>query len=118
AVAFCAPVGIVKLAGTVSTAGLLLVRATTAPVPCAPDVSVTVMAKEFPPTTWADDTAATVGKGGGGGGVPFTASFVTKASWPPLSTWSKAFAVVGKWADLVSPVTYTLPAESSATSRS
>src|SRR5450432_1837889 len=33
AVPLCAPVGIVKLAGTLNTAGLLLVRATTAPVP-------------------------------------------------------------------------------------
>ena len=70
----------------------------------------------FPPITWADVTVATVGKGGGGGGVPFSASFVIKASPPPLNTGSKAFAVVGKSADMVSPVTYTLPVESSATS--
>ena len=79
------------------------------------------MATEFPgpPTTPRGAVKlATVGNGGGGGGVPFSASFVIKASaqkilGSPLKTLSKAFGVVGKSAEIVSPVMYTLPAESS-----
>lgn len=121
-VPLCAPVGIVKL-GTLSTAGLLLAIETRAPLPCAPVVRDTVVTSELPPTSdaAAGVTTASVGSGGGGGGVPFSASLVMKASPKktsrlPLNIRSNAPAVVGKSDDMVSPVTYTLPAESSARS--
>jgi hypothetical protein len=47
-VPLCAPVGRVTVAGTLSTAGLLLVSDTTAPLPCAPVVSVAVTCTEDP----------------------------------------------------------------------
>ena len=82
---------------------------------------MTVVRTGFPgPPTTAKGAVklATVGNGGGGGGAPFSASFVIKASpqkifGSPLKTLSKAFGVVKKSADRVSPVTYTFPAESS-----
>src|ERR1700732_3757764 len=122
-VRLCAPVGRVTVAGTLSTAGLLLVSDTTAPLPCAPVVSVAVTCTEDPPATKpaAAVSDSSVGGGGGGGGVPFNANFVMKASAAnpggvALNTPPNTFGVTGKSEDWVTPVTKTLPVESSVTS--
>lgn len=122
-VPLCAPVGTITVAGMLSTAGLLLASDTTAPLPCAPVVSVAVTCTEEPPATTpaAGVSDASVGGGGGGGGFPFNANFVIKASdWNPggvpLNTLSKTFGVTGKSDDWVTPVKKTLPVTSSVKS--
>ena len=68
-VALVTPAATVTLAGTAATAGLLLLRLTTAPPVGAPAVSVTVPCDGLPPTTEVGTTltADKLAAGGGGG---------------------------------------------------
>jgi len=119
-VAPAAPAEITAFAGTLTTAVLLLESDTDAPPAGAPVVSVTVPIEPFPPMTVAGlvvtDTRV------GGAGTLDGVSLVTNASAQkirrsPFQTRSKAPGVVGKSDEPVSPVTYALPAVSTAMPR-
>jgi hypothetical protein len=78
-VALAAPAGMVTLAGTVATAGMLLMSVTTAPPVRAGPLSVTLAVEGDPPLTLVgfSESEVRVGPGGGCGVTVSTAACVT-----------------------------------------